>query len=72
MRFMNTIKQVIKMVGAQEIAEACDVSVQAVYKWARKQVPAERCPSIEQLTKGKIRCADLRPDVFANIRKAKK
>ena len=28
-----------------------------------RQVPAERCPQIEQATGGLVRCEDLRPDV---------
>ena len=33
--------------------------------WAKglRQVPAERCPAIEQATGGLVRCEDLRPDV---------
>lgn len=29
----------------------------------KRQVPAERCPKIEQATGGLVRCEDLRPDV---------
>ena len=33
--------------------------------WASgiRQVPAERCPLVEQFTKGKVTCEELRPDV---------
>lgn len=34
----------------------------AVSKWD-KRVPAERCPDIEKLIHGAVRCEDLRPDV---------
>lgn len=28
-----------------------------------RQVPAERCPLVEQFTQGKVTCEELRPDV---------
>lgn len=36
-----------------------------VYQWANgsRQVPAERCPAIERLTEGAVRCETLRGDV---------
>ncbi len=49
--------------GFLGMAEKCDVSVQAAYKWA-KQVPVERCKQIEELTKGKVTRSELRPDIF--------
>ena len=61
---MKAISQAIKIVGAKAIADACDgISVQAVHKWADGNVPADRCPTIERLTNGGVRCEELRPDV---------
>lgn len=36
-----------------------------VSQWVsgRRQVPAERCPEIEKVAGGLVRCEDLRPDV---------
>ncbi len=49
---------------SKAIADACDgISVQAVHKWADGNVPADRCPTIERLTSGAVRCEELRPDV---------
>jgi len=40
-----------------------------VSSWAqgKRQVPAERCPQIEQATNGLVRCEDLRPDVAWSV-----
>lgn len=46
---------------------AKDISVPQILisQWAlkRRQVPAERCPDIEQATNGQVTCEELRPDV---------
>ena len=36
-----------------------------VWPWFNQgaQVPADRCPEIERLTGGAVRCEDLRPDI---------
>lgn len=34
-----------------------------VQQWRKTRVPAERCPTIERVTGGLVRCEDLRPDV---------
>ena len=50
--------------GTAEFAESIGVSPQVVTNWlARERVPAERCPSIERVTKGAVTCEALRPDV---------
>ena len=42
-----------------------------VYQWRRTQVPAEKCPDIEQLTG--VKCEQLRPDVsWSVLRKVSK
>ena len=50
---------------AADIARKLDISPVLVSQWAAMQrnVPAERCPSIERVTDGKVRCEELRPDV---------
>ena len=70
---MKAISKAIQIVSARGIADACGgISVQAVHKWAETQVPAERCPTIERLTKGAVKCADLRPDVEWAVSRANK
>lgn len=48
--------------GKSEIARHFDITPWAVSKW-RDRVPAERCPELEKLTDGQVRCEELRPDV---------
>ncbi|MDD5037172.1 MAG: Cro/CI family transcriptional regulator [Methylococcaceae bacterium] len=60
---MAPISKAIKLVGAKTLAEGCGVSVQAVYKWAGTQVPADKCPKIERMTDGAITCEMLRTDI---------
>lgn len=57
--------------GQLFIARLFGISVQAVSKWVKKQVPAERCPEIEKATNGAVTCEDLRPDVdWAYLRRS--
>jgi DNA-binding transcriptional regulator YdaS (Cro superfamily) len=54
--------------GSQtRLATAIDAQPQLVWQWAqpdgRRQVPAERCPSIERATDGAVTCEELRPDL---------
>ena len=74
MGMKEAMLKAIKIAGAKAIASACDeISVQAVHKWASSGVvPAERCPTIERLTDGEVRCEELRPDVdWAYLRNPK-
>lgn len=51
---------------ASALAKALDVTPVTIHNWAHdedKQVPAERCPDIEKLTFGEVRCEELRPDL---------
>lgn len=49
---------------AAELARALRITPCLIAQWAStRQVPAERCPSIERATGGLVRCEDLRPDV---------
>lgn len=70
---MNTPTQAIaeacEVVGGQaELARLLDLTPSAVNQWCRglREVPAERCPQIEEQTRlrGKpVPCERLRPDV---------
>jgi DNA-binding transcriptional regulator YdaS (Cro superfamily) len=48
-----------------EFAKGLGVPPALISQWKTgdRQVPAERCPDIERLTDGLVRCEDLRPDV---------
>jgi DNA-binding transcriptional regulator YdaS (Cro superfamily) len=50
--------------GVRNLAKACDVSVQAVYKWLENGVTAERAIEIETATGGKVTRHELRPDLY--------
>jgi DNA-binding transcriptional regulator YdaS (Cro superfamily) len=61
---MNAVTQAIEHVGLAELARRCGVSYQAVRKWERGRVPAERCLDIEKATDGRVTRHDLRPELF--------
>jgi len=71
MKQQNFIRQACTIVGgATKLAGAIGVTPSAITQWRLpegekffRQVPAERCPQIEQATGGLVRCEDLRPDV---------
>lgn len=63
-RFMQAIERAIREAGgATKLASMLGVKPQHVCNWVVRQVPAERCPSIERATRGAVRCEELRPDV---------
>lgn len=49
--------------GVSHLAKHFGITAWAVSKWKRSGVPVERCPDIELLTKGRVTCEDLRPDI---------
>jgi DNA-binding transcriptional regulator YdaS (Cro superfamily) len=52
--------------GVASLAKACDVSLQAVYKWLHKGYPPlERCEAIERAVGGKVTRFDLLPPTFS-------
>ena len=60
------IAKACELVGGQsKLASALNVTPPTVNQWvhAGRPIPAERCPAIERLTDGLVRCEDLRPDV---------
>lgn len=66
------IKTYFQSASQVDFARKLGVTPGAVSQWVNglSAVPAERCPQIEQVTGGKVRCEDLRPDVnWAVLRK---
>lgn len=53
--------------GMSSLARHFGITTWAVSKWRDTGVPVERCPEIELLTQGKVKCEDLRPDVNWSI-----
>lgn len=52
----------------QWIADALNVSKATVSQWKLERVvPAERCPDIERLSDGLVRCETMRPDVAWDV-----
>lgn len=51
--------------GQAMMARAIKVSPPTVSQWCNgvRPIPAERCPEIERVTGGAVRCEELRPDV---------
>lgn len=49
--------------GATAFLAALGVSSQIVHNWKSRGVPVERCPDIERVSGGAVRCEQLRPDV---------
>ena len=69
---MNPIKTAIDLFGSvTEFSRTLGVTPQAVCFWrdGKRQIPADKCPLIERVTKGVVTCESLRPDVeWAYIR----
>jgi len=57
----TTLRDVIKRAGgASSLARHFGISPVSVYEWiASGQVPAERCPEIERITDGQVKCEEL-------------
>lgn len=51
--------------AASYLGRALGAAPSLISLWAsgERQVPAERCPAIERLTRGAVTCEELRPDV---------
>lgn len=61
-----TLSDYLKQYGAKtKLARQLGVPRVLVSQWSTgvRQVPAERCPAIERVTAGHVRCEDMRPDV---------
>lgn len=42
------------------------ISAQAIYKWARTGIPADRCAHVEHVLDGAVTRYQMRPDVFGD------
>ncbi len=62
----TALRMAIELLGSQAALARCvGIRPQAVQQWAVKgRVPAARCLSVEQATRGRVSRYDLRPDVF--------
>lgn len=63
---MHPVNRAASVLGSKAaLARALRVTKAAVSQWmdVGRSVPAERCPDIERLTNGAVRCEDLRPDI---------
>ena len=61
---MTPLQKVFSIVGGKSaLAKHLGILPWAVAKWEKTQVPAERCPDIENLTNKQVTCEELRPDV---------
>lgn len=50
---------------ATKLGKDIGVNASLISQWANgvRQIPAERCPEIEEATNGVVTCEELRPDV---------
>ena len=67
---MNPIQDAINLAGNISIfARQIGVTPQAVCFWrdGKRQIPADKCPLIEQVTAGAVSCERLRPDVAWSV-----
>lgn len=61
----NASLAIMEAGGYKPVAEHFGISWQAVQKWARTRVPAERVPALAKLSG--VPAKDIRPDVFGQI-----
>lgn len=62
----DAILKACRVVGGQAaMSRYLGVSSPTINQWTTgvRQIPAERCPEIEKVTKGEVTCEELRPDV---------
>lgn len=62
----RAIEHLITLMGTQQAAaDKIGVRAPVLHAWrrGRQLVPCARCPIIERITAGQIRCEDLRPDI---------
>jgi DNA-binding transcriptional regulator YdaS (Cro superfamily) len=63
---MNEIILASNVVGGQAtLAKLLGVTPPTVNQWVtgKRKIPVNRCPTIERVTGGEVRCEDLRHDV---------
>lgn len=62
---VRALETVIKIVGTQDkLAKAMGLQPMAISQWRKRQVPAERCRAVAELSQGAVSVNELRPDVF--------
>ena len=61
---MSALNKVYKIMGSKTaLAKALGLkTVWGVSKWEKTQIPLDRCPQIEAVTKGQVTREELRPD----------
>lgn len=70
---MSPIDKAIEITGGlSELARLIGVSPNQLGNWRSRRVPAEHCPSFERVTKGVVRCEELRPDVDWSVLRCNK
>jgi DNA-binding transcriptional regulator YdaS (Cro superfamily) len=59
------IERAIEAAGGQTaLAKALGIKTQAISQWKHNGVPAEKALAVERASGGKVKCHELRPDVF--------
>ena len=61
---MKGITKAISIFGLMQLAKRLGVTYQAVRKWERNGVPAERVMAIEEATDYEVSRHELRPDLY--------
>lgn len=63
---MTNLKPAIEYFGTQaKLAEALGLNPMVVTQWKRRGIPPKRAKQISDLTDGKIKPADLLPEIFS-------
>lgn len=61
---MQAISKAIELVGLKYLADELGVTYQAIRKWEKSRVPAERCRAVAKATGNRVTIQELRPDLF--------
>lgn len=63
---MDIFDELVQAAGSQQaIAEACEITPQAVNKWQKARIPAEFCKRLEALYG--VPAVKMRPDIFGDV-----
>ena len=64
-RDLSNSNKTKRISGLQNLAKELDVSVSAIQgvRYGKRHIPARWCPILERITKHKVLCEDLRPDI---------
>jgi len=69
----HPVRRAAEHVGSlSALAARLGVTKSAVHQWMGdgRQVPAEHCPAIEEITGGSVKCEELRPDMAWSVLRA--